>query len=91
MKAPEPKPSSRHAKVFDLLRQERIGKRPADRAAVAVRLLDDVTAHQMITDAVGSLKKPVSGRLSPLQLISRMVRASGNRHSLLSRIGSTHR
>lgn len=75
MKTPDPKLHARHAKVFDLLRQEMAGKRPTDRAAAAAaRYLDDATAERMIIDAVGSLKKPAGRNASPMRALAMFMR-----------------
>ena len=74
MKTPNPKLQARHAKVFDLLRQDAVGQRPADKAAAAAaRYLDDATAERMIASAVGSLKTPRSKGSSGLHGLSRLV------------------
>lgn len=76
MKTPDPKLQARHAKVFDLLRQDAVGQRPADKAAAAAaaaRYLDDATAERMIASAVGSLKNPRSKGSSGLHGLTRLV------------------
>ncbi len=52
----DPKPLSRHAKMFDLLRQSTPRSRDPLQEAIQERYLDDRTADQMILRGLSSLR-----------------------------------
>ncbi|MEW9922080.1 hypothetical protein AB2B41_20940 [Marimonas sp. MJW-29] len=73
--------AARHARIFDLLRAEKLDPRPGERAAAAARhYLDDRTAHRMIDEAVASLRRPAPPTVRERRAVS-LSDLFGNRSS----------